>query len=131
MSKCNRCGSANWSVVNRIGALETWRCENCGTEQTVHVNDASVKPLLATHLEPVFLVCGRWRCRPSPEAIANAKRNFRGLRGLSSAELMRRYAAKTDFELGRFKESELIKLEAEFHELGIDVTRKPVFPGKQ
>jgi len=127
MSKCNECGSDNGSVVGRIGALETWRCGNCGVEQTVHVNDASIASSLPNHLEPVFFVSGRWRSRPSPEVIVNAKRNFSGLRDLSGAELMRRYIGKADFELGRFKESELTKLEARFLELGIDVTCKPIF----
>ena len=35
---CERCGASDWSVVEKTGALETWRCKVCGTEELVHVN---------------------------------------------------------------------------------------------
>ena len=38
MPICEKCGSDNWEVIPLVGALETFKCKICGTEELVHTH---------------------------------------------------------------------------------------------
>jgi len=87
MAKCTKCSSENWSVIAQIGALETWLCESCGQEETVHIFDPSTEPLLQSNLEPVFRIIGHWISKPSPQQISGVKAIIPALRNIPVSEL--------------------------------------------
>lgn len=131
MTKCTKCSSENWSVIERIGALETWRCESCGQEETVHVFDPSKEPLLPSNLEPVFLIAGRWTSKPSLEKISEIQTQIPALRNMPISVLLRKAIEHSDIELGHFTVSEMRNLEPILHRLGIETTKTPITLGSR
>lgn len=126
MEKCAKCGSNNWAVVSRIGALETWRCGSCGQNETVHVYDPALDPELVPDLEPVFAIVGRWISRPTQQQIAEAQALFPALQRLSGSLLMRKALGKSEIELGRFTESEMREIEPHLPRLGMKALRTQI-----
>ncbi|UWE15656.1 hypothetical protein [Herbaspirillum huttiense] len=131
MPKCTKCNSEDWSVVEKIGALETWRCGACGNEETVHVFDPLNEPLLPPNLEPVFQIVGRWISKPSPQQISEIQGTFPVLRKVPASALLRKSMEQSDIELGRFTESEMNNLEHVLLRLGMQVTRTPISLGNR
>lgn len=126
MTKCTSCGSENLEVVDRLGAIETWRCQSCGHEETMHVYDPRFNPVLPVDLAPVFTLVARWTAKPTARQIVELQRLFPRLQALSSIDLMKKARDGSGFELGRFTESELPIPSSQLAQLGVDVERVPV-----
>ncbi len=126
MTKCTNCGSESWDVVDRLGAIETWRCQSCGYEETMHVYDPRLNPVLPVDLAPVFTLVARWSAKPTARQIVELQRLFPRLQALSSIDLMKKARDGSGFELGRFTESELPVPSNQLAQLGVDVERVPV-----
>ncbi|MET0268597.1 MAG: hypothetical protein ABW202_23635 [Duganella sp.] len=126
MAKCIKCGSESWSIIERTGALGTWRCDSCGGEETVHVFDPASEPMLPENLEPVFRITGRWVSKPSTQQISEIQTLFPMLRTVPVSALLRKAVEKTDVELGRFTESEMRKLAAKLQRLGMETSQTPI-----
>lgn len=126
MAKCINCGNEKWAVVARTGALETWRCETCGHEETVHVYAPQFDPALPKDLEPVFSLVASWRGRPSARDIAALQSLFPRTRSMSAVELMKKARDHERLDLGRFTESELRPLASQIESLGVELERIPI-----
>jgi hypothetical protein len=126
MGKCEKCASETWSVVARLGTLETWRCESCGQEETVHVFDPANEPQLPVNLEPVCRIVGRWISRPSTQQMSEIQASFPALRNVPISTLLHKAIAQSDIELGRFTESEMRNLRPLLHRLGLTATETPI-----
>jgi hypothetical protein len=131
MGKCAKCGAESFSVIERTGALETWRCESCGHEETVHVFDPANEPLLPEVLEPVFRVVGRWTSKPSTQQVSEIQASFPMLRNVPVSALLRKAMEKSDIELGRFTEVEMRNLVPLLQRLGMEITQTPINLGSR
>lgn len=125
MTICATCNSTNVTVTERIGSLETWRCEMCGKEETVHVSH-NLNPVLPSNLEPVFQITGHWLVKPTTQKITTAQRLFPQLRKLTVSAILRLAITNSAMDLGRFTASELIKIADQIGEIEINITRTPL-----
>ncbi|WP_141514137.1 hypothetical protein [Ramlibacter sp. WS9] len=125
MAKCLNCGAESWTVVERLGALETWRCDACGKEETMHVYKPGVDPVLPADLPPVFTVMARWTSKPTASQIGEMQVLFPRLKSLSAVSLLRKIRDEGVIELGRFTDSELKDREPQLKPLGIELERVP------
>jgi len=126
MAICTNCGSETWTVIARVGALETWRCESCGHEETVHVYAPQFDPVLPQDLEPVFSLVARWKVKPTARDITALQSIFPRVRTMSAVELMRKARDHEKLDLGRFTESELQPLVPQLESLGVELERIPI-----
>jgi hypothetical protein len=126
MTKCTNCGAEKWSLVERLGALETWRCESCGHEETVHVYDPRLDPKLPPDLAPVFTLVARWLSKPTARQISELQKLFPRLRSVSGVELMKKAHDQSTLELGRFIESEVSARVHQLESLGVEIERIPI-----
>lgn len=126
MAECKKCGFDNWLIIERVGALETWRCESCGEKEVVHVFDPASEPSLPENLAPVFRIVGRWTLRPSAQQIDEIRASFPNLRNVSVATLLRKAAAQSDVDLGRFTEAEMRNLLPMLQRVGMEIVKTPI-----
>jgi hypothetical protein len=129
MENCSQCGSSDVRLVTRPGALQTWRCSACGHEATYHLNYSTVQPpadFRAT--EPIFRLMATWTAKPTVAQLARVRELAPRLRNVPDSTLLRNATLGTQFELGRFNDSEVRAgdLESKLSELGIRVERVPV-----
>ena len=121
MAECNKCGCKNWVVVTCIGALETWRCENCGDTITVHVNRPLFPDGLPSGLERCLPVAARWISKPTPRKLAELKAILPTLKNIPGISLFQNARDNSTFELGRFTAPELQDYESRLQDLGLEV----------
>ena len=126
MVKCTKCGGGSLTVVERVGSLETWRCEFCSHEETVHVYSPSHDLPLPKGSEPVFRLVARWNNQPTVDEIDALRALFPRLRAMSAPDLAKAARTRDQIELGRFTDSELKPLTPQLESLDICLDRIPI-----
>jgi len=126
MAKCINCGSSQWNLAERNGALETWRCEACNKQETVHVFDPSSEPTLPSDLPPVFVIAARLTAKLSEQQIIEIKEIFPNLKAISASALSHKALSHSSFDVGRFTDEEIQRFEPALRRLGVLIERIPV-----
>lgn len=124
--KCSNCGGERWTVINRVGAMETWRCLECSREEVVHVNapiPAGEQPL---GKEPVFRLVAEWSATPGTQEVESLRSLFPRVKDLTLATMMRAAREKKQIELGRFTDTELCPIAATLGTLSLKLSRVPI-----
>lgn len=129
MAKCLKCGGNDWSVIEQVGAIETWRCNSCGATETMHVFKDLTPPDLAG-FGPVYQVLGMWSDKPSMQQVSDLKGMIPTLRNASVPGLLRKAIEKVEIDLGRFSEADLRNLEPRLNELGMKIRQTQIGGGK-
>lgn len=127
--KCSICGGERWSVVGRVGALETWRCLECTREETVHVNVPLSEADLPVTLEPVFHLLVEWTSTPAARDIGTFQALFPRVKGVTFAAMVRAARERKRIDVGRFTESELRPMASTLESLSLVLHRVPVTAG--
>jgi len=125
MTKCVKCGAESWSVEDKYGALQTWRCNACGTAILVHVNYSGAELGFAPDLSHVFRFCAHWKSKPSIQQASDMKKYFPILQSVSAYALVRKAIQNEKFELGIFTENQMQKFEPFLSSIGIEISRLP------
>lgn len=128
-NRCPNCGSNGWIMSNKIGALETWHCDQCHHEEVIHIYDPSNEPPLARALEPVFELIGHWRSKPSKEQAEKLISLIPALRHAQASALIRAAIEGVPVPLGRFTEQEAKEIEPDALSLGISMERTTIPAG--
>lgn len=123
--KCSNCNNERWSVVGRVGALETWRCLECGNEEVVHVN-APLSDVDVSNLEPVFHLRVEWSTAPSARDLEVFQTLFPRVKGVTLAAMVRAAREHRKIEVGRYTESELRPMAESLQSLNLKLDRVPV-----
>lgn len=89
--RCGKCGAQSWSAVEKLGSLETWVCNQCGSRDVVHVNDPSIGDSAPQDWLSMPELHGIWVSKPSAEMVQRAEVLFPRLERLSLAQHFRRY----------------------------------------
>jgi hypothetical protein len=129
MVNCSQCGSSDGRLVSGPGVLQTWRCSACGHEATYHGHYLSVRPPADFRAkEPIFRLMAIWTAKPTVTQLARVRELAPRLSNVPDSTLLRHAVLRTQFELGRFNESEVRAgdLESKLLALGIQVERVPV-----
>ena len=128
MNICPQCKSTEVRLLRKLGALETWQCSHCGHEATYHVSDPAVRPRELEAKEPVFRLMATWVVKPTATQLDRVRNLSPRLRKVPDSALLRNAIEGTQFELGRFNDSEVraIDLETKLSELGMRLERVPV-----
>lgn len=124
--KCSRCGSERWTVVNRVGAIETWRCLDCAQEEVVHVNARISAGDLLLSKEPVFRLVAEWSATPGAGEVGSLRALFPRMKDLTLAVMLRAARERKQFELGRFTDTELVPMAATLETLNLKLSRIPI-----
>lgn len=125
-SNCPNCRSTGWAMTSKIGALETWRCNQCHHEEVIHVYDPSIEPSSLSGHEPVFELVGHWRSKPSKEQAGKLASVVPALRHAQVSALIRSALEGTSLGLGRFTDAEASEIEPVLLSLGLAVERAPI-----
>jgi hypothetical protein len=128
MSECEICGAQKWAVISNRGALETWKCEQCGHTVTLHVNRPLFPNGLPPELEVSIPVVARWASKPTPQKIAQLKNICPSLKATPGTALLRYAIHNTTFDLGRFTALEFKTYEPELVALGLEVAARAFAP---
>lgn len=119
--KCSECGAQSWIVVEKLGSLEKWECNQCGSRSAVHVNDAGIGDSFPQDLSSIPELHGIWLSKPSAETVQRAEVLFPRLERLSLAQHLRRYVDKTSFSLGRVNAVDRLNLGHKLGEAGMGI----------
>jgi len=128
MNICSQCKSTEVRLVKKLGALETWQCGHCGHEATFHISDPAVRPSELEVKEPIFRLMATWVVKPTATQLDRVRDLSPRLRKVPDSALLRNAVEGTQFELGRFNDSEVRAndLESKLSELGVQLERVPV-----
>lgn len=124
--KCSNCGEDRWTVINRVGAIETWRCLDCNHEEVVHVNAPISAGTQLLSREPVFELVVEWSAIPGVREVQLLHSLFPRVKGLTLATMIRAAREKRRIELGRFTDSELRSIEPSLETLSLQLSRVPI-----
>jgi len=124
--KCNNCGGERWTVISRVGAIETWRCLECSREEVVHVNAPLSAGDLPLSKEPVFQLMAEWSATPGAKEVESLRALFPRGKDLTLATMMRAAREKRQIELGRFTDTELRPMAAILETLNLKLSRVPI-----
>lgn len=124
--KCINCGGERWTVISRVGAIETWRCLECSREEVVHVNAPLSAADLPLSKEPVFRLMAEWSATPGASDVESLRSLFPRVKDLTLATMMRAAREKKQIELGRFTDSELRPMAGALEALQLKLSRVPI-----
>lgn len=125
-NNCPNCRSNGWAMISKLGALETWRCDQCHHEEVIHVYDPSTDPPSLSAQEQVFELVGRWRSKPSKEQAGKLTSLVPALRHAQASALIRSALEGASLGLGRFTDAEAREIEPILLSLGLSVERTPI-----
>lgn len=124
--KCSNCGGERWTVISRVGAIETWRCLECSQEEVVHVNAPLSVGDLPLSNEPVFRLMAEWSATPGAREVESLRALFPRVKDLTLATMMRAAREKKQIELGRFTDTDLRPMAATLETLNLKLSRVPI-----
>jgi hypothetical protein len=124
--KCSNCGGEQWTITDRIGAIETWRCLTCSKEEVVHVNAPISISDLPSNLEDVFRLVAEWVAIPCASDVESLRSLFPRVKDLTLATMTRAARERKTIELGRFTDSELRQMSSTLGSLRLKLSRIPI-----
>jgi|SRR5262245_49350273 len=125
MPTCRKCGANEWEVTRGPGALETWKCKRCGTEETAHVNYANRMPPRGAG-ETWFSLDIDLPSSLTTDQIQALRRLFRQLESMSPVAIKKAAMSRETIALGKYPQSEADALTREVEALGLSLGREPV-----
>ena len=107
------------------GALETWKCKRCGTEETAHVYYPN-RPAPPDAGEPRYVLTVVLPQSITAKQVLTLRRIFRKFELMSPVAVKRAAAAKEVIDLGEYPQSAADAHARELEAMGMSLGRKPV-----
>ena len=119
LQKCNACGG-DLKLIDKIGTIETYRCEQCGNEESVHF---SIDPdeLYSLQKDTIEVLIDWNENDDNLKTIMKIRNLLPSLKQHSIESIKSIIHGEQPFSLGRFFPDQAEELKSRLEEIGLNI----------
>lgn len=117
--KCNACGG-ELKLIDKIGTIETYRCEQCGSKENVHFSIAPDE-LYSLQKDTVEVLIDWNENNDNLKTIMKIRKLLPSLKQYSIESIKDKIQGGQSFNLGRFFPDQAEELKNRLEEIGLNI----------